>query len=469
MYTRLKRKDFIMDQQQLKPKYGLITAIAMVVGIVIGSGVFFKSETVLNKTGGNLPLGILAWIVGGAMMIIFAYTFSILATRHSGVGGLVDYADSLVGKPYAYVMGWFLSFVYYPAMTSVLAWVTARYFGALMNWSLNSANVMVLSFAFMILSYVINMLSPIIAGKIQVSTTVIKLIPLGLMAIVGTVVGLINGTTVENFTNIPATVPGGSNVKAFFGALIAAVFAYEGWTIAVSINAEIKNPKKNLPLALVIGTFIIAAAYILYYIGLAGSVKNEVLMNSGENGVKTAFEGIFGKAGGVGLRILIVISCFGTLNGLMLANTRSVYSLSVRGNGINPKVFSQVDPHTNMPTNSAIIAIFITMLWLLFFYATNLSPTPWFGKFAFDSSELPIITIYALYIPILIMMMVREKGLHPVKRFVFPSVCLCLCVFMMYATASAHGFEVVYYLAIFAVIMLLSVPFYKKKAKKISD
>ena len=64
---------------QLKPKYGLITAIAMVVGIVVGSGVFFKAEKVLSATGGNLPLGILAWIIGGVIMMICAYTFSILA------------------------------------------------------------------------------------------------------------------------------------------------------------------------------------------------------------------------------------------------------------------------------------------------------------------------------------------------------------------------------------------------------
>ena len=285
-----------MDQQ-LKPKYGLITAIAMIVGIVIGSGVFFKAEKVLNIMGGNLPLGILAWVVGGAIMIIFGYTFSILATRHAGVGGIVDYAEALVGKPYAYVLGWFTTFIYYPAMTGVLSWVTARYFGALIGWSLNSVDVMLLSCGFMILSYAVNTLSPIIAGKVQVSTTVIKLIPLFLMAIVGTVVGLLNGTTVENFTNIPEVGPEGGLLKAFFGAIVAAAFAYEGWIIAISINAEIKNPKKNLPRALVLGTLIIAATYIFYYVGLAGSVKNEILMASGEQGVKTAFEGIFGKVG----------------------------------------------------------------------------------------------------------------------------------------------------------------------------
>ena len=111
---------------QLKPKYGLITAIAMVVGIVVGSGVFFKAEKVLSATGGNLPLGILAWIIGGVIMMICAYTFSILATRYSHVNGLVDYAEATVGRGYAYIVGWFSTFVYYPAMTSVLAWVSAR-------------------------------------------------------------------------------------------------------------------------------------------------------------------------------------------------------------------------------------------------------------------------------------------------------------------------------------------------------
>ena len=66
---------------KLEKKYGLITAIAMVVGIVIGSGVFFKAEKVLNATGGNVTLGILAWVIGGVIMISCAYTFAVMATN----------------------------------------------------------------------------------------------------------------------------------------------------------------------------------------------------------------------------------------------------------------------------------------------------------------------------------------------------------------------------------------------------
>ena len=131
-------------ENKLKEKYGLLTAIAMVVGIVIGSGVFFKAEKVLSATGGDLPLGILAWALGGAIMIICAYTFSILATKYSGVNGIVDYADATVGRGYAYIVGWFTTFIYFPAMTSVLAWVSARYMGVLLGWNPSSPQVMVL-------------------------------------------------------------------------------------------------------------------------------------------------------------------------------------------------------------------------------------------------------------------------------------------------------------------------------------
>lgn len=81
----------------LEKRYGLLTAIAMVVGIVIGSGVFFKAEKVLTATGGNLSLGILAWLLGGLVMILCAYNFALMATKHEKVSGVVDYAEVLVG------------------------------------------------------------------------------------------------------------------------------------------------------------------------------------------------------------------------------------------------------------------------------------------------------------------------------------------------------------------------------------
>lgn len=446
-------------KNELKEKYGLLTAIAMVVGIVIGSGIFFKAESVLNHTGGNMPLGVLAWVIGGAIMMICAYTFSILATKYNGAGGIVDYAESVVGRPFAYAVAWFTTFIYFPAMTSVLAWVSARYLGELFGWELNSPHVMVISFAFLIGSFALNTLAPILAGRFQVSTTVIKLIPVALMAVVGTVAGLFNGMTVTNFTTIVNEVPMG---KGLFGALVSAAFAYEGWIIATSISSEIKNSKRNLPIALVVGSAIVAAAYILYYIGLSGGISNAELM---EKGAKHAFAGLFGRVGGVGLSVLIVVSCLGTLNGLMLAVCRCMYSIAVRDNGPKPQMMREINVHTNIPTNSSIVGLLVTMLWLLYFYGSNLAPTSWFGFFNFDSSELPIITVYALYIPIFVMMMIKEKDLHPIKRFVFPILSILSCIFMVAAAIITHRMGTVWYLIVFSAVMLLAIPFYKRKEK----
>jgi hypothetical protein len=92
-----------------------------------------------------------------------------------------------------------------------------------------------------------NALSPKLAGKFQISATVIKLIPITLMAVVGTLVGLFNGTLTTNFTTVVSQAVGGTTGSGLFAAVVATVFAYEGWIVATSINAELKNAKKNLP------------------------------------------------------------------------------------------------------------------------------------------------------------------------------------------------------------------------------
>ncbi|MEG2001736.1 MAG: APC family permease [Clostridia bacterium] len=445
----------------LKKKYGLLTAMAMVIGIVIGSGVFFKAEKVLVATGGNLPLGILAWCIGGAIMVICAYTFAVMATRYEKVNGIVDYAEVTCGKTYAYFVGWFMTTIYYPCLTGILAWVSARYVGVLFNLSITGGEVMVIAGFFLIASYAMNALSPIIAGKFQVSTTIIKLVPLLLMAVVGTIVGLVNGLTIENFTTV--VDPSKSTSGGLMMAVVATAFAYEGWIIATSINSELKDSKKNLPIALVLGTFIIMLVYILYYVGLSGAVTNAELMAGGETGAKIAFTAIFGKVGGTILMFFVVISCLGTLNGLMLGCTRGMYSIAVRNRGPRPEIFKVVDKTTDMPSNSSIVGLLLCGVWLLYFYGANLTPKSWFGPFTFDNSELPIVTIYLFFIPIFVKMIMKEKNLGKFNRFVMPSLSIVASITMIIASIIAHKWANLFYFIVFLVIMGIGWFFRKEK------
>ena len=464
--------------EQLKKKYGLFTAICMVVGIVIGSGVFFKAQDVLKETNGNALDGILAWIIGGAIMIVLAATFAVMATKYEKVGGVVDYAEALVGRPYAYFVGWFMSMIYYPAMTGVLAWVSARYtivavFGesSVSERALMGPECIAIAAFYLILMYFINTIAPKIAGHVQVSTTVIKFIPLVFIALVGTVIGLVNGTLVDNFQvgdsiKESLEVTGQPLGNGMFAAVCCTAFAYEGWIIATAINAEIKNSKRNLPIALFIGAIIIALTYILYYIGVLGLGETGVLM---ANGTTTAFD-FFGPVVSTVINFFIIFSCLGTLNGLMVACTRGVYSLAARGEGISPKTFANIDKSTNMPHNSAALGLLLCGVWMSYFIGGQFFG--WFGKYAFDSSELPIITIYPIYIPILVRFMIKEKGLNPFARFILPILSIIGAGIMVAASIFRHRISNVWYLIVFAVIMAIGVALYfynRKNATATAD
>ena len=462
MYKKkTKRREWGNMETQLKKKYGLLTAISMVVGIVIGSGVFFKAEKILTATGGDLPLGIFAWIIGGIIMVVCSYVFATMATKYEYVNGVVDYSEVTVGKRYGYMMGWFFATIYYPTLVSVLAWVSARYTAVLFGWSIVGPECMVIAALFLISSYALNALSPKLAGLFQVTTTIIKLVPLILMGVVGCIVGFANGMTVENFTHVVAEIP--SRSGALLTAVCATAFAYEGWVIATSINAELRNSKRNLPIALVFGSIIVIVIYILYYVGLAGVVSNATLMENGQEGARNAFSQLFTNVGGTLLFVFVIISCLGTLNGLMMGCTRGFFSLAARDVGPVPETLKEISPRTNMAGNSSAMGLLLAGLWLAYFYGANLVETPWFGLFSFDSSELPIVTVYAMYIPMFLAFLVKQKDLGWFNRFVMPLLAAICCLFMVYAAIVSHGMHVLGYLAVFAVVMLIGVFFSKSK------
>ena len=475
-------------EHKLERKYGLFTAICMVVGIVIGSGVFFKAQTILQKTEGNMPLGILAWIIGGLIMIVCILAFAAMAQKYEKVNGIVDYAEATIGPRYGYFVGWFMSVIYYPSLTVILAWLTARYslvfvtscwpnfpliIPAAQGGCVIGPECMALTMLYLVCAFVVNSLSPKLAGKMQTTTTVIKLIPLALMAVVGIIAGLVspNHLLVSNFATASATK--GSTAAPLLASVCATSFAYEGWIIATSINAELKDAKKNLPKALIIGGIIIIVTYIAYYVGVAGGATVEVLM---EEGATRAFVNIFGGVLGNILNLFIAISCAGTMNGLMLGCCRGFYSLAVRNEGPNPPLFSQVDRNSNMPHNAAVLGLLMCGFWGVYFFMASLFET-WGGvhafagtalesvPFSFDASELPIITIYAMYIPIFISWMRNAKEETSMRRYIIPALAILGSLFMVYACLVGHRMENFWYLIVFAVIMVIGWLIQLKKQK----
>ena len=139
-----------------------------------------------------------------------------------------------------------------------------------------------------------------------------------------------------------------------------------------------------------------------------------------------------------------------------------MYSLAVRGNGPAPETFGQVDKATNSATNSSIFGLLACAAWGVYFYLSNLAGT-WSGIFVFDPTEIPIVTIYAMYLPIFIAWMVKEKDEGFVKRFLLPILAFLGSAFMVLACIISHKMACVWYLIVFAVIMAIGAIFMNSK------
>lgn len=414
----------------LQKKYGFWTATAMVVGIVIGSGVFFKADDVLKASGGDLPTALLAWLIGGGIMVVTAYVFSKIATRIERVNGVVDYFEQAYGRKAGYIVAWFMTFIYYPALVAVLAWVSANYSVALLNikpflWPL--------AFVYMTLFFLLNYFSPVLAGKWQVTSTIIKLIPLFLVAAVGTVAGLMNGQTAANFVQSAQSVSSGGGLAV---ATLSTAFAYEGWIIATVINAELKDAKRTLPKALVVGAITVVSIYMLYYVGISGVLTNEQVLVQGDAAPVQVISLIFGRLGGTLLTVFVIISCLGTLNGLTMGSARGMYSVASRDMGPRPDIFRRINPTTNSTTHSALLGYLLSVFWLVVWYGNFAG---WWGQFM-DISELPIAFLYVIYISIYLWVMKTFTDLGFLSRFICPLLAAAGSIYIIWGAIQKDMF-----------------------------
>ena len=395
----------------LQKKYGFWTATAMVVGIVIGSGVFFKADDVLKASGGDLPTALAAWLIGGAIMMVTAYVFSHIATRIGKVNGVVDYFEEAYGERAGYLVAWFMTFIYYPTLVAVLAWVSANYTQAL--FGLEDA-VWMISAVYLVMFFLLNIFAPVLAGKWQVSATVIKLIPLGLVAVVGLIKGMTSGQLVDSFSiGAQAVADSGGGLAV---ATLSTAFAYEGWIIATSINAELKDAKKTLPKALVFGTMTVVIVYMAYYLGIAGVLSNDEVLKAGDGAPVQVISLIFGKMSASLLTVFVIISCLGTLNGLIMGCSRGMYSIASRNMGPAAATFKKINPNTDTAMASAILGFVLSCFWMMVWYGNF---NGWWGGFM-DISELPIAFLYVIYISLYIWVMKNFRDLPAASRFLAP-------------------------------------------------
>ena len=452
---------------KLEKKWGFFMALAMVMGTVIGSGIFFKAVKVLNVTNGNMKNALIVIAIVGAISIVCSTVFAEMGRKYSNCNGIIDYAEVTCEKKYAYFTGWFMAVIYYPVMSSTICYVAANYFCMMLGLESHGQASTGVAVLFMAILITINVLAPKMSGKFQTSTLVIKLIPIVSMAIIGTVIGILNGNGIKIFNIIQDTAPNGSS--GIFEGICAFIFAYEGWIAVTTINSELKNPKRDLPLALIIGTVLCTALYMLYVYSMSATLSSAEIIAAGDSLPQIAFSNVFGNVIGNIILGFIVVSCLGASNGVVLCSMRGLYSLAVRGQGPKPEKVAQVDEATGMPLISCITGIAFVFFWLfqistLFFHgplALNTLNSPnWL--LAWEPDEVCIITLYAIYIPIYLQIIFKEKDMNFVFRFILPILATIASVFMCYCAYLSYGIQTVYYLIFFVIVTLIGMRYYKK-------
>ena len=494
--------------ETVKKKYGLWTGIAMVVGIVIGSGVFLKAGPVLALSGGKLWVSLLAWLIGGIIMIASGFCFAIFSTKITKFNGVIDYVEMSTNKKVAYGLSWLMTSLYYPTIASIVSVFASAYFVDLIGCSeaifggpvgsiyqlLGSWQVYLIAFGFLTIFATLNYFAPKIAGKFQISATIIKLIPIFVIAIVGLFASLFikDGGIVNAFTSVgqklnPETMTYEALSVNFGDAVRTTAFAYEGWVCATMINAELKNSKKNLPRALVGGTIAIVVFYLIYYIGVSATIgnvdslpggANTVVIEQGPNAPLVIFNNIFGVVGEKIFTVFIIVSCLGTVNGVVLATVRGMATMAFRGQGIAPEKISRLSAKNNMPLLSCVMGYAYCVVLLGIWYLANNSISVF--KYLANMDAIVCALIYGCFIVMFVYMMRNFKELSVFKRYIMPIVAIIGCsVFVLVGTgifqmitglisgasdpyASLKEFGV--WLVLCAVVMVPSIFFYKKDA-----
>lgn len=440
-----------------KTEYGLFTTIGMIVGIVIGSGIFFRSDNILIATGGSISLGILVFCLAAVSIIFGSLTISELATRSTKTGGIIAYAEDTCNNYVACAFGWFHTFLYYPTLICVVSWVVGIYSSLLFGIEANLLTQVLIGFAIMCLLFICNILSTKLGGYFQNFATVIKLLPLFIIGIAGLVAGDPTHITEINTEVVQSA--------SWIAAITPIAFAFDGWIIATSLGHEIKDAKKNLKIALIFAPLFILAIYLLYFVGISMYVGPETVMSLGDAHVDAAAMKLLGPVGAKVILIFVIISVMGTVNGLIMGLLRLPYSLSLRGMFPYSEKVSQTRDGLGFSLSGALVAFILCVLWMIVHYFTqsyNILANS-------DVSEIAITINYLLYI--ILYLKVFQMGCRgEIKSFwrgkINPLLATCGSLMILVGSMSNSHFWI--YAAFCALLLVSAAAFWHYKTKKIA-
>lgn len=458
-----------LPQTAVKAEHGFVRAIGLfdgtmiVVGSMIGSGIFIVAAEISRQTGSPGGL-ILTWIITGLLTVSAALCYGELAAMFPHAGGQYIYLREAYSPLWGFLYGWTLFLVIQTGTIAAVAIGFAKYLGVLVPsispeaWVIHpinlgskyaislSAQQLVAALMIVLITF-LNTLGVRLGKLIQNVFTSAKTLSLIGLILVGVLIARSHTALADNFSHFwtirgTETIEPGANFlrgwipsvtagSGFFGLLVAygvaqvgSLFSADAWNNIGFTAAEVKNPKRDVALSMALGTVIVITLYCLANLAYLFVLTFSQIQNAPDDRVATAaLAAAFGQAGGIIMAVAIVISTFGCNNGLILAGSRVSYAMAKDG------LFFRATGRLNskgVPGTALILqGIWITILILL----RTRTPNGGYGNLYNDLLNYVVAAVmifYALTIAgIFVLRRKRPQAERPYKAFGYPLLPAC--------------------------------------------
>lgn len=339
----------------LPRKLGLISAIAVLIGSTIGTGIF-RSPAGIAARVPDEGLYLLLWALGGFFSLCGALALAELAGALPHTGGVFVYLREAWGRLPAFLFGWSELTIIRASALGAVATVFAEYFLRLLRIESQGAVHYVAASAILVVA-VFNILGVQMGAMVQNLTTAAKYGALVILALAAFLIGGTNPAPIH-----PVESTRGTTLVLFGLAFISLLWVYDGWADVTFLSGEVKRPERNLPLAIIGGTLAVIAIYLLANFAYLHLLEIDQVAGSKLVAADAAYR-VVGETGARLVSVAVLISAFGTLNGSMMTGPRIFFAMA--DDGLFFKKIAAVHPRFKTPHIAISLAAALAILFVM--------------------------------------------------------------------------------------------------------
>ncbi len=346
---------------KLEQRLGLLSATTIVIGSMIGSGIFIVSADIARQVG-SPGLLIAAWVITALLTMMAALSYGELAAMMPQAGGQYVYLREAFGPLAGFLFGWTMFLVIQTGTIAAVAVAFAKFAGVFWPWIAADNQLLpflntqqVVAIVITVLLTWINTRGIGIGSLVQNVFTVAKTGALLGLVVLGILLGRNEAAVTANFTNFWGDgVSGWLMVKMVGVALVGSLFSSDAWNNVTFTAGEIRNPQRNVPLSLALGVGVVSLLYIASNLVYLNVLPLEAIKSAPQDRVATAVVSQFmGDRAAQVMAVAIMISTFGCVNGLILAGARVFYAMAL--DGLFFQRVTRLDPVTKAPVMSLVL------------------------------------------------------------------------------------------------------------------